>query len=54
MVGHMLLSMAIPLLLVAGAPVTLLARAARKRDDGTRGGREWVLWAVHSPGRRAC
>ncbi|MGC5223584.1 cytochrome c oxidase assembly protein [Micromonospora sp. DT81.3] len=49
MVGHMLLSMAIPLLLVAGAPVTLLARAARKRDDGTRGGREWVLWAVHSP-----
>ena len=49
MVGHMLLSMAIPLLLVAGAPVTLLARAARRRDDGTRGGREWVLWAVHSP-----
>lgn len=49
MVGHMLLSMAIPLLLVAGAPVTLLSRTARKRDDGTRGGREWVLWAVHSP-----
>ncbi|SDG53208.1 cytochrome c oxidase assembly protein [Microbacterium pygmaeum] len=49
MVGHMLLSMAIPLLLVAGAPVTLAARAVRKRDDGTRGGREWILWAVHSP-----
>ena len=49
MVGHMLLSMAIPLLLVAGAPVTLAARAIRKRDDGTRGGREWILWAVHSP-----
>jgi cytochrome c oxidase assembly factor CtaG/putative copper export protein len=49
MVGHMLLTMAIPLLLVPGAPVTLVARAARKRDDGTRGGREWVLWAVHSP-----
>ena len=49
MVGHMLLSMAIPLCLVFGAPVTLLARAVRKRDDGTRGAREWVLWAVHSP-----
>ncbi|MDL5487143.1 cytochrome c oxidase assembly protein [Microbacterium wangruii] len=49
MVGHMLLSMAIPLCLVAGAPVTLAARAIRKRDDGTRGGREWILWAVHTP-----
>ncbi|MDW4574178.1 cytochrome c oxidase assembly protein [Microbacterium sp. M3] len=49
MVGHMLLTMAIPLLLVPGAPVTLAARAVRKRDDGTRGGREWILWAVHSP-----
>ena len=49
MVGHMLLSMAVPVLLVAGAPVTLAARAIRKRDDGTRGGREWILWAVHSP-----
>ncbi|SIT86141.1 cytochrome c oxidase assembly protein [Microbacterium sp. RU33B] len=49
MMGHMLLTMAIPLLLVSGAPVTLAARAIRKRDDGTRGGREWILWAVHSP-----
>lgn len=49
MVGHMLLTMAIPLLLVAGAPVTLAARAIHKRTDGTRGGREWILWAVHSP-----
>jgi putative copper resistance protein D len=49
MVGHMLLTMAIPALLVAGAPVTLAARAIRKREDGTRGGREWILWAVHSP-----
>ena len=49
MIGHMLLTMAIPLLLVAGAPVTLAARAIRKRDDGTRGGREWILWAVHTP-----
>ncbi|MET0297587.1 MAG: cytochrome c oxidase assembly protein [Microbacterium sp.] len=49
MVGHMLLSMAIPALLVVGAPVTLAARAIHKREDGTRGGREWILWAVHSP-----
>ena len=49
MLGHMLLGMGIPLLLVGGAPVTLALRAIRKRDDGTRGGREWILWAVHSP-----
>jgi len=49
MVGHMLLSMAIPVLLVSGAPVTLAARAIGKRRDGTRGGREWILWAVHTP-----
>lgn len=49
MVGHMLLTMAIPILLVVGSPVTLAARAIRKRTDGTRGGREWILWAVHSP-----
>ncbi|MBN9154034.1 MAG: bifunctional copper resistance protein CopD/cytochrome c oxidase assembly protein [Microbacterium sp.] len=49
MVGHMLLTMAIPLLLVPGSPVTLIARAVAKRGDGTRGGREWVLWAVHTP-----
>ena len=49
MMGHMLLSMAIPLLLVSGAPITLALRAIEKRDDGTRGGREWIIWAVHSP-----
>lgn len=49
MIGHMLLTMAIPLLLVPGAPVTLAARAIHKRTDGTRGGREWILWAVHTP-----
>ncbi len=48
MLGHMLLGMGIPLLLVGGAPVTLALRAIHKRDDGTRGGREWILWAVHS------
>ena len=27
----------------------LALRAIHKRDDGTRGGREWIMWAVHSP-----
>lgn len=49
MLGHMVLSMAIPLLLVSGAPIALALRAIRKREDGTRGAREWILWAVHSP-----
>ena len=49
MMLHMLLSMAIPLMLVPGAPVTLAARAIHKRDDGSRGGREWILWIVHNP-----
>lgn len=49
MLGHMMLSMAIPLLLVSGAPITLALRAIHKRDDGTHGGREWIMWAVHSP-----
>ncbi|WP_309066084.1 cytochrome c oxidase assembly protein [Microbacterium sp.] len=49
MLGHMMLSMAIPLLLVSAAPITLALRAVDKRDDGTRGGREWIMWAVHSP-----
>ncbi|MFT4307568.1 MAG: cytochrome c oxidase assembly protein [Microbacterium sp.] len=49
MLGHMLLTMGIPLLLVPAAPITLALRAIRKRDDGSRGGREWILWAVHSP-----
>lgn len=49
MLGHMMLTMAIPACLVAGAPVTLALRAITKRTDGTRGGREWILWAVQSP-----
>ncbi|WP_350348410.1 cytochrome c oxidase assembly protein [Agromyces sp. G08B096] len=48
MLGHMLLTMAIPVLLVPGAPVTLAARAIHARKDGSRGGREWILLAVHS------
>ena len=49
MISHMMLTMAVPLLLVPGAPVTLLSRAVATRTDGTRGVREWVLWAVHTP-----
>ncbi len=49
MLGHMILTMAIPILLVLAAPVTLAARAIRRRDDGSRGPREWILWAVQSP-----
>jgi putative copper resistance protein D len=48
MFGHMTLSMMVPLLLVPAAPVTLVLRAVRKRSDGSRGVREWVLLAVHS------
>jgi cytochrome c oxidase assembly factor CtaG/putative copper export protein len=48
MLAHMTLGMMVPVLLVPAAPVTLLMRAVRKRDDGSRGPREWVLLAVHS------
>jgi putative copper resistance protein D len=48
MIAHMSLTMAIPVLLVPGAPVTLLMRAVQKRPDQSRGVREWVLWAVHT------
>ena len=48
MLMHMMLTMLVPVLLVPGAPVTLAARAIRKRQDGSRGSREWILIAVHS------
>lgn len=48
MLAHMVLGMVIPVLLVPGAPVTLALRAIRKRTDGSRGMREWILIAVHS------
>lgn len=48
MLGHMVLSMAIPVMLVLGAPVTLAARAIHSRSDGSRGPREWILAIVHS------
>lgn len=49
MISHMMLTMAVPVLLVPGAPITLLSRAVAARTDATRGVREWVLWAVHTP-----
>lgn len=45
---HMALGMMVPILLVPGAPVTLAMRSIKKRDDGSRGAREWILIAVHS------
>jgi cytochrome c oxidase assembly factor CtaG len=48
MLSHMVLGMVIPLLLVPGAPATLALRAIRKRTDGTRGPREWIMILVHS------
>ncbi len=48
MLMHMALTMLVPVFLVPGAPVTLAARAIRKRQDHSRGPREWILLAVHS------
>ncbi|MBX3100839.1 MAG: bifunctional copper resistance protein CopD/cytochrome c oxidase assembly protein [Salinibacterium sp.] len=48
MLAHMILGMAIPVLLVPGAPITLALRTIAKRTDGSRGPREWILLLVHS------
>jgi putative copper resistance protein D len=48
MLAHMMLGMMVPVLLVPGAPITLALRAIRKREDGSRGPREWLLLLVHS------
>jgi len=48
MLAHMLLGMAIPVLLVPGAPITLALRTIAKRTDGSRGAREWIMLLVHS------
>ena len=48
MMLHMALTMVVPLLLVPAAPITLALRAIKRRTDGSRGGREWLLAAVHS------
>ena len=48
MIAHMMLTMAVPVLLVPGAPITLLLRTVAKRADQSWGVREWALWAVHT------
>lgn len=49
MVIHMALNMFIPVLLVLGAPVTLLLRAVEPAGKGNMPGpREWVLTLMHS------
>ncbi|MET0989954.1 MAG: cytochrome c oxidase assembly protein [Glaciihabitans sp.] len=48
MLAHMMLGMMVPVLLVPAAPITLLLRTVAKRNDGSRGPREWVLLLVGS------
>jgi putative copper resistance protein D len=49
MVQHMVLSMVVPVLLVAGAPVTLALRTlCRPADPHVRGVRDWLLIVLHS------
>ncbi|WP_423723829.1 cytochrome c oxidase assembly protein [Arthrobacter caoxuetaonis] len=48
MLGHMALTMVVPLFLVLGAPLTLALKALTPRGDGSRGLREWILIGVHS------
>ncbi|WP_422769827.1 cytochrome c oxidase assembly protein [Plantactinospora sp. WMMC1484] len=49
MIQHMVLSMAVPILLVGGAPVTLALRALRRpTDPQVHGAREWLLLLIHS------
>ncbi|MFT3714829.1 MAG: cytochrome c oxidase assembly protein [Gordonia sp. (in: high G+C Gram-positive bacteria)] len=49
MMGHMMLSMLVPVLLVLGAPATLALRAIPPAGrDAPPGLREWVLSAIHS------
>ncbi|UER55464.1 bifunctional copper resistance protein CopD/cytochrome c oxidase assembly protein [Kineosporiaceae bacterium SCSIO 59966] len=48
MVQHMTIGTLVPIMLVLGAPVTLALRTLRRRTDGSRGPREWILLAVHS------
>jgi len=48
MLMHMMLAMVVPIFVVIGAPVTLAVRALPRRQDGSRGPREWLLAIVHS------
>ncbi len=48
MLAHMTLGMLVPVFLVSGGPITLALRAIHKRQDGSRGAREWIMLLVHS------
>jgi putative copper resistance protein D len=48
MVGHMVIAMLVPILLVLAAPLTLVLRVQPARTDGTYGVREILLGLVHS------
>lgn len=49
MVAHLLLGMLVPILLVAGAPITLALRALAPAGEGSPPGpREWLQDALHS------
>ena len=49
MLQHMTLAMLAPILLVLGGPFTLALRAIPPAPHGTRGARELIVWALHSP-----
>lgn len=48
MVQHMTIATAVPVFLVLGTPITLALRVLRRREDGSRGPREWLLAASRS------
>ena len=48
MIAHMVIAMLVPILLVLGAPLTLVLRVVPHRKDGTYGPRELLLGFVHS------
>jgi cytochrome c oxidase assembly factor CtaG len=48
MIGHLVLTIVVPVLLVPAAPITLALAAIRRREDGSRGAREWILLLVRS------
>jgi cytochrome c oxidase assembly factor CtaG/putative copper export protein len=43
MVQHMTIATGVPVFLVMGTPVTLALRVLRRRSDGSRGPREWLV-----------
>lgn len=49
MVGHMILSMVVPVFLVLGAPLQLIMEATPPGRPGEPGLREWVLAAIDNP-----